>query len=78
MDSIEFNNHKFPIREIEINEYGDVTISTTLLNYELMREDGSYSCEKARYIDEQIFYFVEPEEINYSEQRITELILQAI
>ena len=53
-------------------------ISTTLLNSELIKKDGSYSCEIPRKIDEQIFYFVEPEEINYSEHSLIKLIHQAI
>lgn len=78
MESIKFENKSYPIREIEIPEYGNVIISSTLLNSELMKEDGSYSCEKARKIDEQIFCFVEPEEINYSEYSLTKLIHQVI
>ena len=78
MDSIMFNNQIFPVRKVEMKEYGNVLISTALLNTILMKEDGNYLCEEARIIDEQIFYFIEPEEIHYSENSLTKLLIHQV
>jgi hypothetical protein len=74
MDKIEFKNQEFKVREIEIPESGVVLISTNSLNEILLNSEGSYTSEEARTIDEQVFYFVEENEIEYSDEELINLI----
>lgn len=75
MNKIEFNTKKFVIREIDLPEFGNVTISTTSLNQLLLKEDGSYASDEAIKVDEQIFYFVEKNEIELPEEELRNLLL---
>jgi len=61
MHSITFENRKFKIREIESR-----IIASTDLNNILITTDGNYKTDEARFIDEQIYFFVEPENLNLS------------
>ncbi|WP_207759824.1 hypothetical protein [Flavobacterium cyanobacteriorum] len=45
-------------------EVGEVLVSVVSLNELLMTEEGDYVNEKAQLIDEQIFYFVNDDEID--------------
>ncbi len=74
INSIIFNNQKFPVRELNFKEYGNILISTTLLNSQLILKDGSYFSDKARVLDEEIFYFVEPNDIYLSEDKLIRII----
>jgi hypothetical protein len=78
MNTIEFNTKKFKIREIDLPEFGNVSISTTSLNQLLLKEDGSYTSDEAIKIDEQIFYFVEENEIELPEEKLRNLLLLEI
>ena len=56
---IRLNEKQYPIREMWLNEYGMyATISSEELNDDLMGNSGRYVSEKARAIDERIFFFV--------------------
>lgn len=59
MDKIIYNRIEYPIREVYIKTFGAVTISINSLNDSLMNKDGSYKNDEAKFIDEQIFFFVE-------------------
>jgi len=61
MNTIEFENRKYRIRQIEINEVDNRIIASTSLNKKLVSIDGNYKSDEARYIDEQIYFFVDPE-----------------
>ena len=43
-----------------------------------MNEDGSYVSENARLVDEDIFYFVDEEDLNLSDDELVKLILSEI
>ena len=56
---IGLNEKQYPIRELWLNEYGMyATISSEELNDALIGDSGKYVSEKARAIDEHIFFFV--------------------
>lgn len=77
MNTINFKGNKYPIKIIDF-PFGERKISTINLNHNLMNEDGSYYSEEARFIDEQIFYFVE-EKVLYGDRiKIAKLILSEI
>ena len=62
---ITFQGYEYPTREIEIREFGDVTIATKSLSEALIPSDlGHYVSDEARAIDEEIFFFVDDEDIN--------------
>lgn len=74
MEVITFQNQNFRVREIQISEFGNVLISTNSLNELLLNEGGSYSSKEAQEIDEQIFYFVEDDEIDFDEEGLIKTI----
>jgi hypothetical protein len=78
MDKINFQNRKFKLREIELPEIGNVLISTTLLNELLLNEDGKYVSDKAAVIDENIFYFVDNKQIEFSNLELVDLITKEV
>lgn len=77
MNTINFKGNKYPVKSIDF-PFSERIISTINLNHNLMNEDGSYYSEEARFIDEQIFYFVE-EKVLYGDRiKIAKLILSEI
>lgn len=75
---ITFLNTRYKIREIELPEFGNVLISTDTLNVELLDKNGSYVSEEALRIDEQIFYFVEENEIELPNIKLRKLLVTQI
>lgn len=78
MERIKFHKKSFIGRELLLPEFGQVLISVHELNNLLVDENGSYESEEAIMIDEKIFYFVTEEEIKYSSDKLTKLILSEI
>jgi hypothetical protein len=74
MDTIQFQNREFKVREIELPEFGNVFISTNSLNELLLNEGGSYISDEAEMVDEEIFYFVEGNEIELSEEELIKTV----
>jgi len=74
MDTIEFQNKDFKVRKIELPEFGNVLISTNSLNELLLNDDGNYTSDEAEAVDEEIFYFVEDNEIEHSEKELIKLV----
>ncbi len=77
MDTIIFENKEFKTREIDFPEFGNVLISTVSLN-ELLLKDGIYVSDEAVNIDEQIFYFVDENEIKLSDENLIDLITKQL
>ena len=78
MEIIEFKNKEFKVREIDLPEFGNVLISTNSLNELLFNEEGSYISDEAVEVDEQIFYFVEENEIELPEEELVTLIIEQV
>ena len=74
MNTIKFQNVEYKIREIDVPQIGAVLISTHILNNLLTDEFGAYVSKEARFIDEQIFYFVDDSEIELNEKLLTNLL----
>jgi hypothetical protein len=69
------NGNYYILRTIELRNKEIVTISTTDLNHSLFDDEkGQYTSEKARHIDECIFYFVNKYEILLPEEVLSELV----
>lgn len=74
MDKIIFNEKEYSIRDIYIPNYGTVTISSLELDDCLMKKDGTYVSREARYVDEQIFFFVEQNDLALSASALSKKI----
>jgi len=74
MDKIEFQNNQYKVREIELPELGNVLISTTSLNQLLLNDDGSYVSNEAIFVDESIYFFVDENEIELSDDELINLL----
>lgn len=77
MEFIEFEGKTFPTVMVNL-PFGERKISNIDLNELLLNIDGSYVSEKARLIDESIFYFVEDNVLRFRENEISKLILSEI
>jgi len=72
-------NKSYPVRELFLDSISlEVTISTSDLNDALMNKDGSYVSESARIIDEEIFFFVERNEIELNDIELIKILEEAI
>ncbi len=78
METIEYKNKEFEVREIDFQGLGNVLISTTSLNELLLNEEGGYVSDEAIVIDEQIFYFVDENEIKLSEQELRKVLMSQV
>jgi hypothetical protein len=74
MNTIIFQKKEFPVRDIFLKEFGEVTIATTELSKVLLNENGSYISKEAQFVDEGIFFFVTPDEINLPNEIFTTLL----
>ena len=78
METIIFNNKQYLSRELDHPEFGHILLSTNSLNSELMNDEGCYNGAKANYVDEQIFYFVNENEIVLPENELIALITKQV
>lgn len=74
MDTIEFQNQTFKLREIALPSFGNVLISTNSLNELLLNDYGGYISNEAQIVDEKIFYFVEDNAIELSTEELINVL----
>lgn len=75
---LEFNGRTFPVRELNLPNFGLVLISTTSLSNQLINSDGGFTSDLAQFVDEKIFYFVEDQQIDLNCNRLINLILSEV
>lgn len=63
MNYFEFENKKYPYRELNLNDFGNVVVSTDALNKVLMNDEGAYTSKNAMFLDEGVFFFVDENDI---------------
>lgn len=78
MNTINFQQKEFKVREVEFPEIGNVLISTNSLNVSLLNEYGGYVSDEAITVDENIFYFVDDNEMKLSDEELLNLITEEI
>jgi hypothetical protein len=78
MRTIVFEKSEYPIREIHLSEFGNVIISTLILSRKLLDENSRYVSENAQLVDEKIFYYVEPDQIELPDKKIAKIILSEL
>lgn len=72
-----FQNKRFPTRELNLKGWGNVLVSTTDLNKLVYNDDG-YTSVEAQNIDEQIFFYVSPDEINLIDRKLSKIIRDSL
>jgi hypothetical protein len=78
VQTIVFQKSEYPIREVEIPNFGNIIVSTINLSDKLLNKGYCYVSEKAQLIDEQIFYYVDLEQMKLSDKEIAKIILSEI
>jgi hypothetical protein len=78
MDTINFQNKEFKVREVELPEIGNVLISTNSLNELLLNNDGGYVSDEAITADENIFYFIDDSEMELTDDELINLITKEL
>ena len=58
--TIEFNNRNYKARILDVEEHGTVNICSESLNRLLFTSEGDYVSDEAKFVDQRIFYFVNP------------------
>jgi hypothetical protein len=70
-----FDSQDYTIRVIDTPTYGTVKIADTTLSDALMNDTGEdFVSDKAREVDEGIFFYVEPEHINLPKDELVALV----
>lgn len=77
MEVILFKGNEYPIITINFPD-GKKKISSLKLNESLIDKNGGYISVEARFIDEEIFYFVKEEVLYLRENEIIIIILSEI
>jgi hypothetical protein len=77
MDTIQFENKKFKIRQIQTKDGLKRIISSTELNNSLLTESGNYVSVEARKIDEQIYFFVDKPQLNLNNIELADYVNRA-
>ena len=78
MDVLKFQKIDYKFREIQLLDLGSVLISTTSLNNALMSNGSDYVSDEAKRVDEEIYFFVEEDEIELNEVDLGKLICTQI
>ena len=74
MSQIEFENRKFKIRDVNVLNEGIKVISSLELNKILFQENGDYKSDEARFIDEQIYFFVDSSKLKLSNRLLSDYV----
>ena len=74
MSSIEFENRKYKIREVEIEETGARIIASTDLNNILFLADGNYKSDEATFVDEQIYFYVDSPKLKLNDSALSKYV----
>jgi hypothetical protein len=74
MEKIKFQNKEYKVREIELPKIGYVFVSTVNLNGALTNKGRDYVSKEAQNIDEQLYFFVEENEIEFNEEDLCSLV----
>lgn len=74
MNTIQFENKKFKIRQIQTKDGLKRIIASTELNNNLLTETGNYKSVEARKIDEQIYFFVDKPQLNLNNIELADYV----
>jgi hypothetical protein len=71
MSQIEFENRQFKTRDVNVRNEGIKAISSLELNKILFQENGDYKSDEARFIDEQIYFFVDSSKLKLDDRLLS-------
>lgn len=74
MNTIQFENKKFKIRQIQTKDGLERIIASTELSNSLLTETGNYKSVEARKIDEQIYFFVDKPQLNLNNIELADYV----
>ena len=78
-DSIEFKGRSYRLRTLDFGEdFGVYNVASLHLDRLLVDELGSYTSREAKFVDEQIFYFIPPSQFRLSDEKLRSTILSEI
>jgi hypothetical protein len=78
IDFVVFKRKRYKTRLVFVPSFGVECISVQSLNEKLIGDNGQLISDEACFIDEQIFFFVEDEEIDLPNLELAKLIHQSI
>ena len=79
MEYFEYKEKTYPYKSVYFqNENLNYIISCEELNSALLSDSSSYDSEEAKYIDEQIFFFVPQNVLNESDEVIERYVKEAL
>ena len=73
MEVIKYKDASYPARWIN-NGAEDVLVSVDILQNALLDYDGNYRDKIAEWVDDQIYFYLSPEDFMKSEDKIVEII----
>ena len=71
MSQIEFENRQFKTRDVNVRNGGIKAISSLELNKILFQENGDYKSDESRFIDEQIYFFVDSSKLKLDDRLLS-------
>ena len=74
--AIKFNHREYKARVLNIEGVGFVNICSDALNRLLLTFEGDYVSDEAKFVDQQIFYFVNPVYFKLSNKALGARILK--
>ena len=77
MDGITFNGKVYPVRVVELEDFGTQRIGVESLEKEMFDDAYDFVSKEAQYVDEQIFYYV-PDNIISDETATIECVSQNV
>lgn len=79
IESIQFNGRDYKTRTLDFGgEFGVLTVASITLDRLLMTDDENYVSSEARFVDEQIFFFISASDFKLSDEALATKILQEI
>jgi len=76
---VKYKDRSYPARRINMQDGLDHwLVSVTMLRDALFNEDDEYKDDEAGYIDDKIFFYLEPKDFTKSEAEIREIINKEI
>jgi hypothetical protein len=76
IETIAFKNKIYPVKTIELPKSGKVLIATTKLSSVLLTNNSEYKSELARIIDEQIYFYIEPKQIYWTDIELINFLIK--
>ncbi|MDX9987467.1 hypothetical protein [Thiothrix unzii] len=82
-----FNGRCYPVRRLNLSSevalhhfsgWGTVDVSTLDLEKALMNDDGEPVSDEAQTIDDEIFYYIEPHQMAWSDERLEQFLIETV